>query len=168
MPVLSPAEGHLTPEDLPDFLRFTPVPVKARHDGWSAQLQLRFIVALARGASVEEAARGLGRRRQSVYELRRRSGGEGFARAWDSAVDFARQARGAAASAGRVSSSVETLLVPRHYRGRLIGYVQREDLSGLMGRLGRLDRLAEILEAKHGAAALRAMIERSAAARGQR
>lgn len=32
-----------------------------------------------------------------------------------------------------------------HYRGRLIGFVQREDLAGAMRVLGRLDRLAERL-----------------------
>lgn len=40
---------------------------------------------------------------------------------------------------------VETLLVPRHYRGRLIGFVQREDVAGAMRVLGQLDRLAERL-----------------------
>lgn len=153
MPALSPDEGTPAParlamHDLPDFLRFATVPVRPRHDGWSPALQLRFILDLARGAGVDEAARRLGRSRQSAYKLREQAGAEGFAAAWDAAVAFAREARGAAWAAGRASpSGVGTLLVPRHYRGRLIGYVLREDLSGAMARLGRLDRLAERLEA---------------------
>jgi hypothetical protein len=42
------------------------------------------------------------------------------------------------------------LLVPRFYRGRLIGFVQREDLRGAMARLRRLDRLADRLGAPPG------------------
>ena len=172
MPDVNPApaaQRPLTPEDLPDFLRFSPVPVKSRRDGWTAQLQLRFIVALARGAGVDEAARAVGRSRQSAYELRRRGGAEAFGRAWEAAVDFAREARAAGASRGFASSSgVEILLVPRYYRGRLIGFVQREDLSGVMARLGRLDRIAARLEAQHGPAALRAAIERFGPLIGQR
>lgn len=150
------------PSPVEHFLRFTPVPVKARRDGWSAELQLRFVLHLARGAGVDEAARLLGRSRQSAYALRERAGAEGFASAWDMAVDFAREARGAASARARaaVSSTVETLLVPRYYRGRLIGYVQRDDLTGLMARLGRLDRLAARLELVGAGERLRAASER--------
>ena len=137
--------------DLPPFLSFAPVPVKARHDGWSPDQQLRFVVLLARGAGVEEAARRLGRSPQSAYRLRRRSGGEGFARAWDEATRFAGQARGAAFGAAALPGSareaaVETLLVPRTYRGRLVGFTLREDLTGAMATLRRLDRLADRME----------------------
>ena len=135
------------PDDLPAFLRFAPVPVKARRDGWTPELQFRFILALARGASVDEAARRVGRTRQTAYALRRRAGAEEFAAAWDAAVAFAGEARGAAAGLplGAGGSAIETLLVPRFYRGRLIGFVQREDLRGAMARLRRLDRLADRL-----------------------
>ncbi|HEY0130503.1 MAG TPA: hypothetical protein VGB57_03790 [Allosphingosinicella sp.] len=136
------------PDDVPGFLRFAPVPVRARRDGWTAERQLRFILALARGARAGEAARRLGRSRQSAYALRRRAGAEAFAAAWDGAVDFAAEARGAPGMPGASSSGIETLLVPRYYRGRLIGFVQREDLRGLMARLSRLDRMAERLEAR--------------------
>src|SRR4051812_39493379 len=75
------------------FTRFAPVPVKPRHDGWSPQRQLQFIVALARGATPGEAAAALGMSRQTAYALRRRPGAEDFARAWDEALAFARQVR---------------------------------------------------------------------------
>jgi hypothetical protein len=133
-------------EELPPFLHFTPVPGKARRDGWDPGTQFRFILALARGAFVDEAARGVGRSRQSAYRLRERAGAESFAAAWDGAAAFASKARCAAHSRLPTSSSFETLLVPRYYRGRLIGYIQQEDVTGAMARLARLDRLAEQME----------------------
>lgn len=143
-PVLSEDEGA---EELPEFLRFAPVKVKARRGGWTAQLQRRFVLHLARGASVDEAARTLGRSRQSAYALRSRAGAEGFAAAWDAAVEFAGHARGAAYAMrglpGDYRSAVETILVPRIYRGRLIGYVQREDVGGVMSRMRTLDRVGD-------------------------
>ena len=89
--------------DTLSFLRFAPVPLKIRHDGWSPDLQLRFIVALARGATPAEAARRVGKSRQTAYALRKRKGAEEFAAAWDAALHFAREARMAAASAPRPS-----------------------------------------------------------------
>lgn len=136
-------------EDL-DFLRFTPVPVRARHDGWAPDLQSRFILALARGSGVAEAARRLGRSARSVYALRKRPGAEGFAAAWDTALDFAREVRGAPHMPGGIAPGIETLLVPRFYRGRLVGFVQREDLKGLIARLARLDRVAARLKQQSG------------------
>ncbi|MDQ3140505.1 MAG: helix-turn-helix domain-containing protein [Pseudomonadota bacterium] len=134
------------PDLLPAFLRFAPVPVKARRNGWTSDLQLRFVIHLARGAGVDEAARQLGRSRQSAYRLRRRSGADGFAAVWDAAVDFAREVRAAPSLPGASRSGIETLLVPRFYRGRLIGFVQRDDTRGLMAHIGRLDRIADRLE----------------------
>jgi hypothetical protein len=159
MPVPSNVEGRdgaSTPasqaapgsDDLPAFLRFAPVPGRSRRDGWTPDLQLRFVVHLARGAGVDEAARRLGRSRQSAYALRARPGAEGFAAAWDAAVAFAGAARGAAWMRGAPQAGVETVLVPRTYRGRLIGFVQREDHSGMIAKLRRLDRMADRLEAR--------------------
>ena len=130
---------------LPSFLAFDPVQVRSQHNGWSPSLQRRFILALARGAGPGEAARAVGRSRQSAYRLRDRPGAESFAAAWDRALEFAQSVRGAQARAPLGSTGIETLLVPRYYRGRLIGFVQREDVAGAMRLLGRLDRLAERL-----------------------
>jgi hypothetical protein len=130
---------------LPPFLRFAPVPLRKQHNGWSPARQLRFVVALARGAGPSEAARAIGKTRQSAYDLRKRPGAESFAAAWDEALDFARRSPGAAQVRDLTYCGIETILVPRHYRGRLIGFVQREDLAGAMRLLNRLDRLAERL-----------------------
>jgi len=127
---------------LPEFLRFTPVPLRAQHNGFRAKQQVRFVVALARGASVAEAARAVGMTRPSVYRVRRRPDAGSFAAAWDNAVEFARSID---EQRRAIPMTIETILVPRYYRGRLIGYVQREDVAGAMRLLGQLDRMAERL-----------------------
>jgi len=131
--------------DLPDQLRFAAVPVRARHDGWSEDDQCRFILGLSRGHLVDEAARVLGHSRQSAYALRRRDGARQFARAWDRAILLGR--RIAQARRGQpapdLSYALETLLVPRFYRGRLIGFVQRHDNKVALQLLAECDRLEQ-------------------------
>jgi hypothetical protein len=127
------------------FLRFTPVPVRARRDGWTPVLQRRFILNLARGMGVAEAARALGRSRQSVYLLLDRPGSESFAAAWEAAVEFSRQIQSAPRPPAAMTPGAETIWVPRTYRGRLVGYVVREDLKGAMRRLGEIDRIVDAL-----------------------
>jgi hypothetical protein len=131
--------------DPPGLFNFTPAPTRGRHDGWSAADQREFIRRLARGHSVDEAARALGHSRQSVYVLRRKPGAEDFARAWVSAQALGR----AIWEARRCSPGVdleyglETVLAPRFYRGRLIGFVQRQDHRAALGILAELDREIE-------------------------
>lgn len=38
------------------------------------------------------------------------------------------------------------MLVPRFYRGRLVGFVQREDHKGALRLLAQLDRIADRME----------------------
>ena len=135
-------------DQLPAFLRFRPAPVRTRHDGWTPATQLRFILLLARGAGPAEAARGVGRSRQTAYALRARPGAEAFAAAWDAALAFAADVRQAARAPALMNDNgIESMLVPRFYRGRLVGFVQREDHRAVMRTLARLDRLAGPLEA---------------------
>ena len=131
--------------DLP-FLCFQPVPIRQRSDGWSPRLQRRFILNLARGMGPNEAARSLGRSRQSVYVLRAKPGAEAFAAAWDAALAFSQQAATAARSRPFGDIGIDALLVPRFYRGRLVGFVQREDSAGALRKLAQLDRVAQSLE----------------------
>jgi hypothetical protein len=79
----------------PPVIAFTPVPVRRRADGWSPDLQLRFIVALSRGMTPGEAALLVGKNRQNAYALRKRPGAESFVAAWDSVVAWVRHARAA-------------------------------------------------------------------------
>jgi hypothetical protein len=125
-----------------ELLNFTPVPCRARHDGWTVADQRKFIGSLARGHSVDEAAKSLGHSRQGAYALRRRRGAEEFARAWILAQRMGRHA----AEARRcrptpdLLHAFETMLVPRFYRGRLVGFVQREDHQQVLRAIAELGR----------------------------
>ena len=69
---------------------FTPVPIAARHDGWTPERQHRFIAELASHGGVAAAARVVGMTPQGARQLRKRPGAEGFARAWDAALEEGR------------------------------------------------------------------------------
>lgn len=133
---------------LPDFLRFDPAPVRVRNDGWTPALQRRFILPLSQGAGPSEAARRLGRSKQSAYALRVKPDARGFAAAWDGAVAFAASAREATRAEAPILglAGLETLLTPRFYRGRLVGFVRREDHAGALRVLKQLDKVAERVE----------------------
>ena len=77
----------------PPVIAFTPVPLRRRADGWTADLQLRFIQGLSLGLTPGEAARAVGKNRQNAYALRKREGAESFAAAWDQVVARVRAAR---------------------------------------------------------------------------
>ena len=51
------------------FPQFAPVAVRARHDGWTAQRQRRFIEALASNGCVAEASRAIEGVEQPVYHF---------------------------------------------------------------------------------------------------
>lgn len=71
----------------PEF-DFTPVPVRPRHNGWTAEKQIAFIEALAETGIVEEACRRVGMSDSSAYALRRRPSGAAFRNAWEAALDY--------------------------------------------------------------------------------
>jgi hypothetical protein len=125
------------------FVDFAPVPLRARHDGWTAAAQRDFILRLARGAGIGEAVRRLGFSRQSAYALRRRRDAESFAAAWDAAVALGRNMAAVEKRERAFAYGAETLLVPRTYRGRLIGFVQRDDNRSAMRALRMLDRMID-------------------------
>ena len=129
----------------PGLLAFVPVPSRTRHDGWSASDQRQFIGRLARGHSVDEAAKSLGHSRQSAYALRRKSGAEEFARAWIRAQRLGRDAWEArrCRPTPDLAFAFETLLVPRFYRGRIVGFVQRQDNVIALRALAELDRFED-------------------------
>jgi hypothetical protein len=68
---------------------FEPVPVRARHDGWTVKKQYAFVEALAETGVVEEACRRVGMSRTSADKLRSRTEGVHFRRAWEAAMDYA-------------------------------------------------------------------------------
>lgn len=134
--------------DLPEPLCFDPAPTRSRRDGWTPDHQRRFILLLANGARPGEAARRVGRSRTTAYALRDRPGGESFAASWDAAIVVAEQGRDAIRMTPpdfdtRFNGGIEMMLVPRYYRGRLIGFVQREDTRAALRVVRTLDRLAD-------------------------
>ena len=98
-------------------VEFTPVTLRARHDGWTAQKQIAFIEALAETACVEHACRAVGMSDSSAYRLRRRSCGGAFRRAWDSALDYALHRLEQAA----LSRALNGVPRPVFYRGEQVG-----------------------------------------------
>ena len=115
---------------------------RVRAGGWTPDRQTRFIVALARGAGIGEAAASIGCSRQSAHALRGRPGAAGFAAAWDRAVEFATVSPVARTRDEHFLHGIETLLVPRFYRGRLIGFVQKEQNHAALRTLTMLDKIA--------------------------
>ena len=68
---------------------FAPVPrLRARHDGWTPERQVGFIEKLADYGSVRAAANAVGMTPESAYYLRRQPEADGFARAWQAALDL--------------------------------------------------------------------------------
>ncbi|MEO7276709.1 MAG: hypothetical protein ABIW33_01645 [Sphingomicrobium sp.] len=69
------------------LIAFDPASPRPRHDGWTADRQIRFIEALAQGGCVDRACRLVGLSPASAYALRNRPCGAPFRRAWDAALD---------------------------------------------------------------------------------
>jgi hypothetical protein len=78
--------------DLGDLLDFTPVPrKKQRVDGWDAERQRAFIIALAYTGSKRRAAHAVGKAQYGVDQLLSSEGCESFREACDRATAIARE-----------------------------------------------------------------------------
>ena len=66
-----------------------PVPVRTRHDGWTAARQRTFLMLLAETGSVSLACVEAGVSSRSAYRLRARPDATAFAEAWDQALKLA-------------------------------------------------------------------------------
>ncbi len=82
--------AHIAP--LPDeddpLLAFAPYLHKApRRNSITPDLQRRFVATLAATGIVKQAAKSVGKSLEALYKLRHRPGAEGFAAAWDAALD---------------------------------------------------------------------------------
>lgn len=124
---------HPTPPPLPDAFQagpeddylhiFTPVPTRARRDGWTEAKQRAFIADLRRHGSVHQAAKSVGMSHQSAWRLRARPKAEDFAVAWERAIDEAR-----CDAIDRALTVMEHgVLIQRSYRGRYTGVIRRFD-----------------------------------------
>lgn len=70
---------------------FTPVPVRARRDGWTPERQFAYVVALAEFGHGGRAAQAVGMTGQSACRLRRRPGAAVFNRLCEAAWLLAKQ-----------------------------------------------------------------------------
>ena len=123
--------------DLPlDRLAFAPVPVRARHDGWTPARQVAFIHRLALSGSPGAAARAVGMTRESAYRLRARPGAAGFAAAWDEALGWGESR---AVDLG-MERAIRGEAVPVMYRGRRVGTRRRYDNGLLIATLNAMGK----------------------------
>jgi hypothetical protein len=104
-------------------IAFTPVAVRARHDGWSPERQRAFIIRLALCGCVSLAAAAVGKTKKSVYDLRKRPDAGSFARAWGRALTWGRR--------GLHDRAMERALIGElrayYYRGRKVADLRRYD-----------------------------------------
>lgn len=119
----------------PDPIAFSPVPVRRRRDGWTAERQVAFIEALAETGCVAFAARSVGMSARSAYRLAARADAREFAEAWDCALALA--ARALAGLAFRYAS--EGMVEQVWKDGVLVSERRRPSERLLIFLLSRLD-----------------------------
>lgn len=146
------AATRATLRSVPETAADTPPPSDAatRVDGWDLERQTAFLRALSATHSVSEAAKSVGRSRQSAYRLRSRLKGQPFDLAWEVAFHHSFDVL-AHAALERALNGVER---PVFYKGEQVGSYRRYDesltlallRSGTMGGnpvFGRLKPMAE-------------------------
>lgn len=112
-----PKPGAGTPGEPPDKT--------TRVDGWDLARQTAFLRALSATHSVSEAAKSVGRSRQSAYRLRSRLKGQPFDLAWEVAFHHSYDVL-AHAALERALNGVER---PVFYKGEQVGSYRRFDES---------------------------------------
>lgn len=95
----------------------------SRHDSWPLDTQAAFLRALSATHSVSEAAKSVGRSRQSAYRLRSRLKGQPFDLAWEVAFHHSFDVL-AHAALDRALNGVE---VPVFFQGEQVGSYRRFD-----------------------------------------
>lgn len=130
------------------LLGFVPAPhVRPRRNSITATRQRAFIAHLAATGIVTEAARHIGASMEALYKLRARPGAEGFAAAWDMAVDRGVQRLEDGALA-RAIAGEERMVVSA---GQVLGTEVRHNEALVMFflRHRRADRYATEVRAGH-------------------
>ena len=118
---------------------FTPVPVRARADGWTPERQREFIRLLHVGRNIGKAAKAVGMSRRSAYRLRERPGAESFAAAWDSA--FALRPPPATSSVSQLwYRALFGKTRPIVRRGEVVGTITQPDNAAALKLLDRFER----------------------------
>lgn len=97
---------------------FTPVPVRARRDGWTEERQRAMVRAIQRIGSISTSCKAVGKSRRSFYNLLLRPGAESFQEACDLALEEGRDAIRDAV----IDRCMHGALVPIFRAGRLTGF----------------------------------------------
>jgi hypothetical protein len=135
------------------LIEFEPVPRRASSGGWSPGRQRGFITALAHSGSVAQAAAAVKMSKTGAYALRAARGGEGFAKAWDEAVDAGVQALKSIA----FERAVDGVEEPVWHNGKIVGTQRRYNDMLLAALLRQYDDQHAEREARAEAARLRAL-----------
>lgn len=117
----SPSETPPVEVEPEEDIHFTPVPVRARRDGWTPERQREFIRALRRIGSASTAARTVGMSARSVHKLLERPDAESFSAACDEAMEHGYRN----VHDHVIDRALNGAVVPRFYKGRQTGVVHR-------------------------------------------
>ena len=98
-------------------------PKPARHDSWPLDTQAAFLRALSATHSVSEAAKSVGKSRQSAYRLRSRLKGQPFDLAWEVAFHHSYDVLAHTA----LESALNGVEVPVFFQGEQVGSYRRFD-----------------------------------------
>jgi len=123
----------------------SPTP-KTRHDGWTPEIRVKFLNALANCGNVRSAALYVGRSRTSAYNLYHRD--PDFARGWDAALLLARDLATDELQCRAIDGVEEEVF----YHGNVIATRRRYDSRLLLAHIARLDKLAENVTVTRAAA----------------
>ena len=130
--------------NIPRIPAFTPVPLRARKDGWTPLRQAEFIGVLAETRSVTAASSFVGMSRESAYRLRRKPGAGEFVAVWDSIMRPSRTTSHRPPPKVTLEPVFQRILQDR-YRpvlrgGKYVGTIRKPDTAALLRRLVQLDR----------------------------
>ena len=120
-------------DDPTRHIPFTPVPrLRARRRGWSRERQKAFIFALSRCGSVARSARAVGMSPRSAYLLLDAPGADGFAAAWDRAMDEGIER----VRADALQRALGGAFVPVYRRGKIVRVEHRRSDALAIALLG--------------------------------
>lgn len=125
----------------------------SRHDGWTPEVRVKFLEALANCGNISSAAAFVQMSRTSAYNLKRRD--VNFSRGWDSAVLLARDV----ATDFLQDRAINGIEEDVYYQGEVVGSRQRYDSRLLLAHIARLDKLAERMSVSRGAARFGEMLD---------
>lgn len=119
----APVEDEGDDDDDDEPFPFTPVMLRLRADGWTAEKQEDFITALAETACVEAACAHVRMSVAGAYRLRARPDARSFRLAWAAALDVGI----ARLTDAAVSRAIYGVPVPHFYQGEQVGEHRRYD-----------------------------------------